>query len=43
MPPSIAVQLVWHERSDASPAHAWLRSVIIALGRELAASCKKVA
>jgi DNA-binding transcriptional LysR family regulator len=39
--PSATVQMVWHERSDASPAHAWLRSVIGDVGRELTASCQK--
>jgi DNA-binding transcriptional LysR family regulator len=35
-----SVQLVWHERTAASPAHAWLRGVVEEVGRDLAATCK---
>jgi DNA-binding transcriptional LysR family regulator len=31
--PSGMVRMVWHERTDASPAHAWLRSVVEQVGR----------
>jgi DNA-binding transcriptional LysR family regulator len=39
-PPTATVQMVWHERTDASPAHAWLRSVIASISLDLSASCK---
>ena len=31
--PSGMVRMVWHERTGASPAHAWLRSVVEAVGQ----------
>lgn len=31
--PSGMVRMVWHERTDASPAHAWLRGVVDQVGR----------
>jgi DNA-binding transcriptional LysR family regulator len=34
------VQMVWHERTAASPAHAWLRGVVEEVGRGIAASCR---
>jgi DNA-binding transcriptional LysR family regulator len=34
------VQMVWHQRTDGSAAHAWLRSVISEVSREVALSCK---
>ena len=33
------VQLMWHERTAASPAHAWLREVVAEVGRGIAVSC----
>jgi DNA-binding transcriptional LysR family regulator len=41
--PTAMVQMIWHERADASPAHAWLRGVVGDVGRDVAASCKKAA
>jgi DNA-binding transcriptional LysR family regulator len=35
------VRMIWHQRSDTSPAHAWLRSVIGQVGHKLAASSKQ--
>jgi DNA-binding transcriptional LysR family regulator len=35
--PSAMVRMIWHERTDASPAHHWLRGVVEAVGRETAA------
>jgi DNA-binding transcriptional LysR family regulator len=37
--PSAMVQMVWHERTAASPAHAWLREQIRAVGEGVAATC----
>ena len=31
--PTAAVRLIWHERTGASPAHAWLRGVVEEVGR----------
>jgi len=36
------VELVWHERTAASPAHAWLRALVEEVGRGVAATCRKV-
>jgi DNA-binding transcriptional LysR family regulator len=33
--PPVEVRLVWHEREQNNPAHAWLRSELCALGAEL--------
>jgi DNA-binding transcriptional LysR family regulator len=41
MPISIegdTVQMVWHERTSASAAHQWLRGIVEAVGRSVAAS-----
>jgi DNA-binding transcriptional LysR family regulator len=35
------VQMVWHERTSASAAHEWLRGIVEAVGRSIAASCKR--
>ena len=35
------VQAIWHERTHASAAHAWLRGIIADIGREVHASCRK--
>jgi DNA-binding transcriptional LysR family regulator len=32
--PSGTVRMIWHERTEASPAHAWLRGVIDEVGRQ---------
>jgi len=37
-----AVQMIWHERTHASPAHAWLRGVVTEVGRSVATSCQNV-
>jgi DNA-binding transcriptional LysR family regulator len=34
------VQLLWHERTAASPAHAWLRALVEDVGRGVAETCK---
>jgi DNA-binding transcriptional LysR family regulator len=39
-PPRATVQMVWHDRTDASPSHAWLRSVIMEISRDLKMTCK---
>jgi DNA-binding transcriptional LysR family regulator len=39
-PPTATVQMVWHERTDTSPAHAWLRSVVASISVDLSATCK---
>jgi DNA-binding transcriptional LysR family regulator len=39
--PGATVQMVWHERTSASAAHQWLRGVVEAVGRSIAASCKR--
>jgi len=31
--PNADVRLIWHERTDTSPAHAWLRGVVEEVGR----------
>jgi DNA-binding transcriptional LysR family regulator len=33
--PPVEVRLVWHEREQNAPAHAWLRGELVALGAEL--------
>jgi DNA-binding transcriptional LysR family regulator len=33
IPPG-TVRLFWHDRTDASPAHAWLRGVVAQIGRQ---------
>jgi DNA-binding transcriptional LysR family regulator len=40
--PSGFVRAVWHERTDGSAAHAWLRKVIAEVSADLRASCKKL-
>ena len=37
-----AVQMIWHERTHASPAHAWLRGLVTEVGRSVATSCQNV-
>lgn len=39
-PPPAVVQMVWHERTDASPAHAWLRAIVSDISRDLASLCR---
>lgn len=39
--PQATVRMIWHERTAASPAHAWLRGVVEEVGKEIAASCQK--
>jgi DNA-binding transcriptional LysR family regulator len=34
------VHMIWHERTAASPAHAWLRGVIAEVGAVIAATCR---
>jgi DNA-binding transcriptional LysR family regulator len=34
------VQLIWHEQTAASSAHAWLRALVEDVGRAVAATCK---
>jgi DNA-binding transcriptional LysR family regulator len=33
--PEGTVGMVWHQRTDRSPAHAWLRGVVAAIGKEV--------
>jgi DNA-binding transcriptional LysR family regulator len=40
VPPRATVQMVWHDRTDASPAHAWLRKVVAEISRDLKMTCK---
>ena len=40
--PAATVQMLWHERTGASPAHAWLRGVVEEVGRGIEMSCRKV-
>jgi DNA-binding transcriptional LysR family regulator len=37
-----AVQMIWHERTQPSAAHAWLRGVVTEVGRSVATSCQNV-
>jgi DNA-binding transcriptional LysR family regulator len=37
--PAATVQMVWHERSAASPAHVWLRGLVGEVGASAAAAC----
>ena len=36
------VQLIWHEQTATSSAHAWLRALVEDVGRRVAASCKRL-
>jgi DNA-binding transcriptional LysR family regulator len=40
--PTPAVHMIWHERTAASPAHAWLRRVVEEVGLSIQASCEKI-
>jgi len=40
--PGATVQMVWHERTAVSPAHAWLRGVVGEVGRSIEMSCQEV-
>jgi DNA-binding transcriptional LysR family regulator len=39
--PTATVQMAWHERTAASPAHVWLRALVGEVGRGIQASCQK--
>jgi DNA-binding transcriptional LysR family regulator len=39
--PIATVQAIWHERTAASPAHAWLRRVVGEVGAEIQTSCRR--
>jgi DNA-binding transcriptional LysR family regulator len=39
--PTFTVSMIWHERSDADPAHAWLRAEVRALGEQVAKSAPR--
>jgi DNA-binding transcriptional LysR family regulator len=39
--PGATVHMVWHERTAASPAHAWFRGVVEQVGKGIEASCEK--
>lgn len=39
--PGATVEMVWHERTAASPAHAWLRGVVGDVGRSIEMSCRE--
>jgi DNA-binding transcriptional LysR family regulator len=41
--PAAWVHAVWHQRTAASPAHAWLRAQVAAVARDVQATCKKSA
>jgi DNA-binding transcriptional LysR family regulator len=36
-----SVHMVWHERTGASPAHAWFRGVVEEVGRSIEHSCRQ--
>jgi DNA-binding transcriptional LysR family regulator len=38
--PSATVQMIWHERTAASPAHAWLRRVVAEVGADIRLACR---
>jgi DNA-binding transcriptional LysR family regulator len=38
--PTATVQMIWHERTAASPAHAWLRRVVAEVGETIRSSCR---
>ena len=38
--PGATVQMVWHERTGKSPAHAWLRGVVEEVGRGIEVTCE---
>ena len=38
--PRAMVHMLWHERTAASPAHAWLRGIVEQVGLGVAAACK---
>lgn len=45
-PPPLPLELgwvhaIWHERTTASAAHAWLRAMVAGIGREVEATCQK--
>jgi len=40
--PGATVQMIWHERTAASPAHAWLRQVVGEVGAGVRVACQKV-
>jgi hypothetical protein len=35
------VHMVWHERTGASPAHAWFRGVVEEVGRSIEHTCRE--
>ena len=39
--PGATVQMVWHDRTGTSAAHAWLRGVVEEIGRGVEASCQR--
>ena len=39
MPETAKVQMIWHDRTDTSPAHVWLRSVVGAIGKDIRETC----
>jgi DNA-binding transcriptional LysR family regulator len=39
--PTPTVQAVWHERTAASQAHAWLRGVVAEVGQQIETGCRK--
>jgi DNA-binding transcriptional LysR family regulator len=39
--PGATVEMVWHERTAVSPAHAWFRGVVEAVGRSIEMSCQE--
>jgi DNA-binding transcriptional LysR family regulator len=40
--PEAWVHTIWHERTEASPAHQWLRGVVSEVGKEVKATCDTV-
>jgi DNA-binding transcriptional LysR family regulator len=40
--PGATVQVVWHERTGASPAHVWLRKLVEEVGQGIERSCQRV-
>jgi DNA-binding transcriptional LysR family regulator len=40
--PEATVQMIWHDRMAASPAHAWLRRVVGEVGQSIEVTCREV-
>ena len=40
--PPAQVHMVWHERTTASPAHAWLRAVVGEVAADVRVACQRL-